>query len=93
MDDVHMKTAPHEPLLLSLASTHALVSVGACDVRVELALDDTGNAYVAGSTPRHQAAERFVAADQELLDLVTERALNESRDAARAFYRTGECNV
>jgi hypothetical protein len=83
-----MDTRTDAPLLLSFTPAHALISVGACDVRVELALDATGNAYVAGSSPRCEAAERFVAA--EYLDLVTERALNESRDAARAFYRTGE---
>jgi hypothetical protein len=80
-------------LLLSFTPSHALISVGSYDVRVELALDADGNAYVAGSEPRHQAAERFVAADQDLLDLVTERALTESRDAARSYWRTGECNV
>jgi hypothetical protein len=77
-------------LLLSHSATHALVCVGSYDVRVELSLDSTGNAQVTGSEPRHQAAERFVAADRDLLDLVTERALTESRDAARSYWRTGE---
>jgi hypothetical protein len=71
-------------LLLSHSATHALVCVGSYDVRVELSLDSTGNAQVTGSEPRHQAADR------DLLDLVTERALTESRDAARSYWRTGE---
>jgi predicted component of type VI protein secretion system len=85
-----MDTRTDAPLLLSFTPSTALVAVGPQDITVLLALDAAGNAYVAGSTPRHQAAERFVAADQELLDLVTERALNESRDAARSYWRTGE---
>ena len=77
-----------EPLLLSLSASSALLSVGDLDVTVALELDEDGNAQVTGSSPRCEAAERFVAA--EYLDLVTERALVESRDAARGYWRTGE---
>jgi hypothetical protein len=85
-----MDTRTDAPLLLSHSATHALVCVGSYDVRVELALDSTGNAYVAGSEPRHQAAERFVAADQDLLDMVAQRAWREAASDRAAFFRTGE---
>jgi hypothetical protein len=81
-------TNPAELLLLQLSTEAALVSCGPLDVQVSLELDSTGNAQVTGSEPRSEAAERFVAA--EYLDLVTERALTESRDAERAWLRSGE---
>lgn len=83
-----MRTQDQLPLLLSLSASSALITVGDLDVTVALELDADGNAQVTGSSPHCEAAERFVAA--EYLDLVTERALSESRDAGRAYFRTGE---